>query len=102
MNLRQFKRLWEKDGLEFIEEERRSLNGTTWILFDVVEPQSTYDYGRHYALMVVLGKRGKVIAHNFKNISSATPGPWRQQVDAWWERHLAEGLVDEQGVEICV
>ncbi|KKN46054.1 hypothetical protein LCGC14_0676730 [marine sediment metagenome] len=97
MNLRDFRQMWEKDGLHFVEIERRKQGGATWILYNVTEPMSTSEYGRHYGLIVV-EKQRKVVAHNFKNTQG---GNWTRELTAWWEEHYAEGLVDGGGHQIC-
>ena len=105
MTLAEFRAMWEKDrqGLRFIEEDNRQKDGCTWLLYSVVEPVSTNEYGRHYALIVVISASQQLVAHNFKNIStSQSTLPWRKQVDAWWEEHFAEGLITEDGKPIPV
>ena len=102
MNLAEFRAMWEGDGLKFIEADRRQKDGAVWILYNVIEPESTQDYGRHYALIVVLGKHEQLICHNFKNISDRPGKPWYPQIEEWWEKHYEEGLVDEQGNPISL
>ena len=101
MTLVEFRQMWERDGLRFIEEDRRVRADGIWVLYSVEEPSSTLDYGRHYGLIVVIVDN-QIMAHNFKNISSNDGMSWRQQVQSWWEEHLIEGLVDEKGDKICV
>ena len=101
MTLAEFRQLWEGDGLHFVEEERRETDGATWILFAVTEPESTQDYGRHYALFVVINQAQEILAHNLRNLSERDGRPWREQVEEWWEEHLREGLVDEKGERVC-
>lgn len=92
--LRQFKAMWEADGFVFREEARRRTREATWLLFGVTCPYGTSEYGRHLGLMVALAPRTReVIGHNIKNISDGSSQPWLQQVQEWWERHVAEGLV---------
>lgn len=102
MNLTEFKAMWEEDGTHLVEEDRRQQAGATWILFSAEAPRMTPDYGRHYAVYVVLGTKGQIVAHNLKNLTSRDTTPWRQQVGAWWEEHVAEGLVDESGATIPI
>lgn len=102
MKLAEFITMWEGDDLKMVEEERRIIDGATWILYSVTEVISTYDYGRHYALILVINKDEEVFSYNFLNIRSRDPQPWRPQVQDWWERHIAEGLFNEKGEPICV
>ena len=105
MTLTEFKAMWTSDGLMMVEEENRQVNGYRWLLFAITEPASTNDYGRHYGLLVVVDAEEKILAHNFRNISSGDTRPYRQQVIQWFEEHIAEGLIDKQGrpitTEVC-
>lgn len=97
MKVHEFKKMWEDDGAKFVEEDRRQIGKATWILFSLLEPQSTISYGRHYALILVHDYQENVVAHNLKNISTGSGKPWRPEIEMWWREHLAEGLVDPQG-----
>ena len=95
MNLDEFRKMWEDDGLQFVEIDAAHSDGADWYFYNVTEPQST-EYGRHYALIV--GERyGEVIAHNFKNTSG---GNWTKVTEEWWARHVAGGLLDEKGARL--
>lgn len=84
---------------QMVEIDRRDAHGATWILYNVTEPHSTSNYGRHYGLYVVLNPKGQIIAHNMHNTSN-NGGNWLQQVTEWWERHVKDGLVAPGGKPI--
>ena len=98
MKLAEFRRIWADCNM--IESDRREAHGATWILYKVTEPDSTSEYGRHYALYVALNPVGQIIAHNLKNTSSGSSKSWTEQVYEWWERHVEEGLVAPSGEPI--
>lgn len=101
MNLAEFRDMWS--DCKLIEEDRRMRDGATWILYSVTEIESTNNYGRHYAIFVVIRPDDKeVIAHNLHNTTDRDTTPYRQQIWEWWEKHLAEGLVDPAGKKIEV
>lgn len=90
---------WEKDGFEFKQLDRpKTTDEAKWYLYGVTLPYSSYDHGRHTALMVAVEpKTLEVLAHNFKNIhangNGFNRGEWRKQILEWWDEHVAEGLV---------
>src|SRR3990172_2195157 len=100
MNLKQFRRMWS--DCQLVEIDRREAHGALWILYNVTEPESTSNYGRHYGLYVVLNPAGQIIGHNMHNTSDNQDGNWIKQVKEWWERHLIEGLVDRGQQQISL
>ena len=96
MRLQEFRRMWA--NCQMAELDRREAHGATWILYNVTEPASTSNYGRHYGMYVVLNPAGQIIAHNIHNTSDGSN--WLQQVNEWWERHIKEGLVSPGGTPI--
>ena len=91
MNLSQFVALWQEDGTRLVEQQRRRINGAIWLLYAVYFPQSTYEYGRHSALILkVNAKGGKILMHDFHNLSGEVDLNWRQGIDEWFEEHAGK------------
>jgi len=99
MDLKQFRRMWS--DCQLVEIDRREAHNATWVLFNVTEPDSTSQYGRHYGLYVILNPAGQIIGHNCHNTSD-NGSNWIQQIREWWERHLVEGLIDPNGQPISL
>ena len=89
VKLKDFIDMWQTDGTKLVEQERRNINGTIWLLYAVYYPQSTYDYGRHGAILMKVDAKTKVILlHDCRNISGEVGKNYRQGIDDWFNEHV--------------
>lgn len=91
VKLKDFIALWESDGTKLIEQDRRNINGHIWLLYAVYFPDSTYDYGRHSAiLMKVDAKTEIILLHDCRNLSGEVNKNYRQGIDDWFNEHVGK------------
>ena len=91
IKLKDFIDMWQEDGTKLVEQQRKSLNGHVWILYAVYFPESTYDYGRHGALLLKIDSKADVILlHDGKNISGEVNPNYRQGIDEWFLKHVGK------------
>ena len=91
MKLDNFIAMWASDGTKLVEQERRQQNGAIWLLFAVYFPQSTYDHGRHMAMLLkVDAKTDVILLHDLTNITGEINENYRTEIDAWFERHVGK------------
>jgi len=89
VKLQDFLNMWQEDGTKLIQEQKQQVNGSTWYLYAVYYPESTYEYGRHGAiLMKVDTKTQVIILHDCKNISGEVSENYRQGIDDWFKEHV--------------
>ena len=89
IKLKDFIDMWQVDGTKLVEQERRNHNGHIWILYAVYYPESTYEYGRHGAmLMKVDSKTDIILLHDCKNITGEVDKNYRQGIDEWFKEHI--------------
>lgn len=89
IKLKDFLDMWQGDGTRLVEQTRRNLNGCIWVLYAVYFPESTYDYGRHGAILVKIdAKTDIILLHDCKNISGEVNGNYRQGIDEWFKEHV--------------
>lgn len=98
MTLVEFLKMWQEDGTQLIEQDRRVLNGSLWLLYCVYFPESTYEYGRHSALILkVDNKTDEILMHDVDNITGEATPEIRPTVyrsgrtlDDWFEAHAGK------------
>ena len=98
MTLLEFLTMWQADGAKFIEEDRHPIlvsdNGHSFtydfVLYSVYNSDMTQEYGRHWALFLVLAGE-EIMGHELTNIQSYL-GNYRGQVEEWWQKHIREGV----------
>jgi len=91
MTLTEFKRMWQEDGTKLVQQSRKILNGSTWLLFAVYFPDSTYDYGRHMAMILKVDKTtGEILKHDLKNLSGEVEHYGKQGIDSWFKEHAGK------------
>ena len=61
MTLLDFINMWEGDGTKMTEQQRQSLNGHTWILYNIKYPEPLPYRDRHSALILKVDKKTKII-----------------------------------------
>lgn len=91
MTLTEFKKLWETDGTKLVELEKRNLHDKDelWLLLAVYLPESTYDYGRHMALIIKCNAKSKeILMHDVRNLSGEVTSFSESEVSDWFERHV--------------
>lgn len=87
--LSDFKAMWERDGTRLVEQERRVVDGCTWLLYAVYFPSSTSEYGRHMAMILKVDtKTQEILMHDLRNIQGEARGAWHQGIDQWFREHV--------------
>ena len=88
MKLNEFIKMWTKDGTRFSERKREKLNGSIWLLYAVYFPDSTYDYGRHMAMILKMdAKTNEILKHDLSNIQGEVTPNYSQGIYEWFEAH---------------
>lgn len=91
IKLEDFKQMWCEDGTKLVEQDRRVVDGHTWLLYAIYFPESTSDYGRHSALLLKMVTETEVIIlHDQMNITNEVTGNYRQGIDEWFKRHVGQ------------
>ena len=91
VKLNDFINMWQTDGTKLIEQERRNINGHIWILYAVYYPESTYEYGRHGAILMKVDAETEVILlHDCKNLAGEVNKNYRQGIDEWFNEHAGK------------
>ena len=86
-----FLKMWAEDGTQLIEQERRDINGAVWVLYAIYFPESTYDYGRHMALLIKVDRATDIILlHDLTNLAGEVEDNYRQGIDDWFNRHVGQ------------
>ena len=89
IKLKDFVKMWTCDGTKLTEEARRRRQGSLWLLYAVYFPGSTYEYGRHMAMILKIHPKTKVILkHDLTNLSGEVYTNYRQGIDDWFDRHI--------------
>lgn len=91
IKLKDFLEMWTRDGTKLVEQERQNIDGAVWYLYSVYFPESTYDYGRHMAMILKVNAKTRVILmHDLYNLSGELGANHRQGIDEWFERHAGK------------
>jgi hypothetical protein len=91
VKLDDFIKMWTEDGTRLIEQDRRELNGSIWLLYSVYFPESTYDYGRHMAMLLkVDAKTDVILLHDLENLTGSIIGGGYRSLEEWFERHAGK------------
>lgn len=98
MTLVEFLKMWQEDGTQLVEQDRRVLNGSLWLLYAIYFPESTTEYGRHSALILkVDNKTDEILMHDVDNITGEATPDYRPTVarsgrtlDAWFDAHAGK------------
>ena len=89
MSLDDFISMWQEDGTKLLEQDRRVVNGSIWLLYAVYFPYSTDLYGRHMAMILKVDAITHVILkHDLKNIAGEDESNWRKTILAWFNSHV--------------
>ena len=89
VKLLDFIKMWEADGTKLVQQDKKNVNGHTWLLYAIYYPESTNDYGRHSAMLMKLDRKTQVILqHDCKNISGEVNKNYRQGIDEWFKEHV--------------
>lgn len=91
IKLKDFLEMWTRDGTRLVEQERRDIDGSAWYLYSVYFPESTYEYGRHMAMILKVDAKTQVILmHDLTNLTGEVSSNHRQRIDDWFERHAGK------------
>ena len=91
IKLKDFIKMWTEDGTRLIEQDRRKVDGSIWLLYSVYFPESTYDYGRHMAILLKLDAETEVILlHDLENLTGDLIGGGYRSLDEWFDRHAGK------------
>ena len=91
IKLEDFLKMWSEDGTKLVEQDRRSINGSIWLLYSVYFSESTYDYGRHMAMLLKVDAHSQVILlHDLENLSGTVMGGGYRSIGDWFERHAGK------------
>jgi len=91
VKLDDFIKMWTEDGTRLIEQDRRELNGSIWLLYSVYFPESTSDYGRHMAMLLkVDAKTDVILLHDLENLTGSIIGGSYRSLEEWFERHAGK------------
>lgn len=91
IKLGDFLKMWSEDGTKLVEQDRRSINGSIWLLYSVYFSESTYDYGRHMAMLLKVDAHSQVILlHDLENLSGTVMGGGYRSIEDWFERHAGK------------
>jgi len=89
IKLKDFVKMWTSDGTKLMEEARRRHKDSLWLLYAVYFHGSTYEYGRHMAIVLKVNPKTDVILkHDLTNLSGEVYTSYRQGVDEWFEKHI--------------
>ena len=89
IKLKDFVDMWTSDGTKLVEEARRRRRGSQWLLYAVYFPGSTYEYGRHMAMILKVNpKTDVIIKHDLTNLSGEVYTSYRQGIDDWFKKHI--------------
>lgn len=93
MNIKDFIKIWTKDGARLVEHDRQVRNGFLWVLYGVYFEESREGYGRHLALLLKVAERTEeILAHDIRNITDETV---HREVD-WFLSHVKEYSEDKE------
>ena len=91
IGLKEFLEMWVEDGTKLVEEERRTINGFTWLLYSVYYPESTEEYGRHMAMLLKVATETQVIlAHDVENLAGSFIGGGYRTIQDWFDCHAGK------------
>jgi len=90
MKLKDFIEMWTKDGTRLVEQESQQVNGYKWILYAAYFPDSTWDYGRHMAMVLKVNKDDVIVMHDLTNISGEVGQYNKRTLNEWWKRHAGK------------
>jgi len=91
VKLKDFIKMWTDDGTRLIEQDRRKIDGSIWLLYSVYFPESTCDYGRHMAMLLKVDAKTKVILlHDLENLTGSVIGGGYRSLEEWFERHAGK------------
>mgnify|MGYP001571625903 FL=1 len=90
IRLADFMAMWQEDGTKLVEQDRCVVNGMTWLLYAVYFPESTWDHGRHMAMLLKVDTPSDIILlHDLKNITGEV-GNYRAEIDKWFQEHVGK------------
>lgn len=91
VKLEDFLAMWRLDGTRLVEQDRRSIDSYLWLLYSVYFSDSTYDYGRHMALLLKVDEKTQVIlAHDVENLSGDVINGGHRSVQEWFDKHAGK------------
>jgi hypothetical protein len=91
VKLAKFIKMWTDDGTRSVEQDRRKLNGSLWLLYSVYFPEATCEYGRHMAMLLKVDAKSKVILlHDLENLTGNTIGGGYRSLEEWFKRHAGK------------
>ena len=80
--------MWQSDGTRLVEQIRKEMDRYTWLLYGVYFPQSTYEYGRHMAMILKVDTTsGEILMHDIRNIVGEAATPYHESIDKWFNEH---------------
>ncbi len=91
INLKDFIKMWTDDGTRLIEQDRRKIDCSIWLLYSVYFPESTGDYGRHMAMLLkVDAKTDVILLHDLENLTGSLMRGGYRSLEEWFERHVGK------------
>jgi len=91
IKLKDFIKMWTEDGTKLVEQDRRNINGSIWLLYSVYFPESTYDYGRHMAMLLKVDAESQtILLHDLENLTGTEIGGGYRSIAEWFESHAGK------------
>ena len=91
IKLDEFMKMWTEDGTKLVEQDKKEINGSTWLLYSAYFPESTDAYGRHMALILKVDTgTGVILMHDIENLSGTVIGGGHRSIEEWFAKHAGK------------